>query len=210
MILKRMILDDDIPAGNWENKYESPNPLARFLTRRFLKIVKQIIIQEEKYIRTITEVGCGEGYVISEIYRAFPSKTVRASDFSADIVEEAKRKFSFLDVYVKSIYDMGPKDGADFILCCEVLEHLEYPEKALKRLNMMTRKFCLLTVPCEPLWRCLNILRGKYLKNFGNTPGHIQHWSYHQFVALIRKYMDVIMAKPVLPWTFVLGKKKQA
>jgi predicted SAM-dependent methyltransferase len=103
---------------------------------------------------------------------------------------------------------MGPEDSADFILCCEVLEHLEFPEKALKTLNTITGKYCLLSVPNEPLWRCLNMVRGKYIHDLGNTPGHIQHWSLHQFVKLIKKYMDVLMVKFVLPWTLVLSKKK--
>ena len=207
MILRKTNLDDGIPVGNWENKYESRNPVARFLTHNFIKTIKQIIWQRQTHIKSIAEVGCGEGYLISEIHTMVPFLNIKASDFSEKIIKTARERFPFLDFYVKSIYDMGPEDGADFILCCEVLEHLEFPEKALKKLNTITGKYCLLSVPNEPLWRCLNIVRGKYIHDLGNTPGHIQHWSLHQFVKLIKKYMDVLMVKFVLPWTLVLSKK---
>ncbi|MBN2533710.1 MAG: class I SAM-dependent methyltransferase [Spirochaetales bacterium] len=206
--MRKMILNDDIPAGNWENKYESKNPVARFLMQRFMKTMKLIILQRKSEITSISEVGCGEGYVTSEIHNMVPFVKIKASDFSGEIIKTAGEKFPFLDFYVKSIYDLGPEDSADFIICCEVLEHLEFPGKALERLAVITGKYCLLTVPNEPLWRCLNMIRGKYLNDFGNTPGHIQHWSLHQFVKLVKTYMNVLMVKFILPWTLVLSKKK--
>lgn len=197
-----------IPVGNWENKYESKNPVARYLTGNFTKTIKHMILHIQEHIDSITEVGCGEGYLINTIHSAIPHKKIRASDFSEKIIETAKEKFPHLDFYVRSIYDMRPEDSADLILCCEVLEHLEFPEMALQKLNTITGKYCLFSVPNEPLWRFLNLIRGKYIHNFGNTPGHIQHWSLHQFVHLIKNYMDVVMVKFVLPWTLVLSKKK--
>ena len=35
----------------------------------------------------------------------------------------------------------------------------------------------LVSVPREPLWRALNVARGAYLRELGNTPGHVNHWS---------------------------------
>ena len=36
-------------------------------------------------------------------------------------------------------------------------------------------------MPREPLWRGLNMARGAYLKDLGNTPGHVNHWSKRSF-----------------------------
>ena len=44
---------------------------------------------------------------------------------------------------------------------------------------------CSSRCPREPLWRGLNIARGAYLKDLGNTPGHLNHWSKRGFVALL-------------------------
>ena len=35
----------------------------------------------------------------------------------------------------------------------------------------------LVSVPREPLWRGLNMARGAYMRDLGNTPGHVNHWS---------------------------------
>ena len=43
----------------------------------------------------------------------------------------------------------------------------------------------LVSVPREPLWRGLNMARGAYIKDLGNTPGHLNHWSRKAFVELL-------------------------
>ena len=90
----------------------------------------------------------------------------------------------------------------------EVLEHLEDPDSALKELSRVSSKYCLVSVPQEPLWRILNICRLKYLSNFGNTPGHLNHWSKNQFVEFVGKYFKVKKIKLSLPWIIVLAKKR--
>jgi len=207
-IKTKMIIDNNIPAGNWEDKYNSKNPIARVLLHRFIKTIKNIIQTIQHQIGSITEIGCGEGNLISEIKANIPAIKVKACDFSEKIIKIAKKNYPSMHFHVKNIYDISEEESADLLLCCEVLEHLELPGKALERLNRVTKKYCILSVPNEPLWRILNFARGKYLRHFGNTPGHVQHWSSHQFVTLIQKHMDVLIIKTVLPWTIVLAKKK--
>src|SRR3546814_15329572 len=69
-------------------------------------------------------------------------------------------------------------------------------------------KYLIISVPREPIWCALNIMRGKYLRSFGNTPGHIQHWSQKGFVRLISKYFDIVEIKKPFPWTMLLCRPK--
>jgi hypothetical protein len=62
----------------------------------------------------------------------------------------------------------------------------------------------LVSVPREPLWRALNVARGTYLRDLGNTPGHVNHWSKRAFVALLSRYGSVEEARSPFPWTMVL------
>ncbi len=48
----------------------------------------------------------------------------------------------------------------------------------------------LVSVPREPLWRGLNMARGAYIKDLGNTPGHLNHWSRKAFVELLGRHGD--------------------
>ncbi len=57
----------------------------------------------------------------------------------------------------------------------------------------------------EPLWRGLNMARGAhYLKDLGNTPGHLNHWSKRSFTQLLGRYGTVVEARSPFPWTMLL------
>ena len=59
-------------------------------------------------------------------------------------------------------------------------------------------------MPREPIWRLLNLARGKYVAELGNTPGHVQHWSSAAFLRLVRRYFEVLAVRTPLPWTMAL------
>jgi ubiquinone/menaquinone biosynthesis C-methylase UbiE len=97
----------------------------------------------------------------------------------------------------------------DLVLCCEVLEHLEDPEAALVELTRVTRGAVLLSVPNEPVWRLSNMARAKYLTRFGNTMGHIQHWTRWGFLRLVRRHLDLDCVKTWLPfWSMLLARRR--
>ena len=64
----------------------------------------------------------------------------------------------------------------DLAAAIEVLEHV--PDRADPgRDGPGDRRHLLVSVPDEPLWRILNVARGAYIRDLGNTPGHVNHWS---------------------------------
>ena len=65
----------------------------------------------------------------------------------------------------------------------------------------------LVSVPREPLWRGLNMARGAYLKDLGNTPGHLNHWSKRAFVELLGRHGEVVEARSPFPWTMLLVRR---
>ena len=64
----------------------------------------------------------------------------------------------------------------------EVLEHVPDPEATVAEMARVARRWLLVSVPREPLWRGLNMARGAYWRALGNTPGHVNHWSKRAFV----------------------------
>ena len=87
------------------------------------------------------------------------------------------------------------------MLCCEVLEHVPDPARALAVLAALARPHLIVSVPREPLWRALNLARGRYWRALGNTPGHLQHWSTPAFLALLQQHLEVVELRTPLPWT---------
>jgi trans-aconitate methyltransferase len=196
-------------AGNYYNKYEAQNPLSRFLTDNFKSNLLDLIRKSGQ--QDIHELGCGEGYLSAFIYRNINPASFRATDFSEDIIETAKRLHGDLGITFaqRSIYDITNADAAPLIVCCEVLEHIENPELALQRIHALSPEYAVFSVPREPLWRISNMLRFKYLADFGNTPGHIQHWSKNAFLNLIGSYFEIIEIRSPYPWTMLLGKPRK-
>ncbi len=68
----------------------------------------------------------------------------------------------------------------------EVLEHVPDPAAVLAEMFRVASRWVLVSVPREPLWRGLNMARGSYLRDFGNTPGHLNHWSKRSFATTAR------------------------
>ena len=193
-------------VGNVYNKYESPNPIARFLMRGFLEAVRSLYAEAAP--RSVLEVGCGEGYLASHLLKSAP----RPDRFAA--CDLAFPRFC-ADVDPMLRFCRGsagalpfPDRSFDLVLCCEVLEHLEDPEKALKEIARVARKAVLVSVPREPVWRALNLLRGSYLGALGNTPGHVQHFSRGDLLRLAGTRLRVVETRSPLPWTVVLGEPK--
>jgi 2-polyprenyl-3-methyl-5-hydroxy-6-metoxy-1,4-benzoquinol methylase len=202
--------EDGVVTGNTYDKYSSKNPVVRWMMNGFNQSVSYLVSSASP--ATIHEIGCGEGYWVMQWTRQ--GYDARGSDFSSLAIElarsNAKEAGLEPDAFKQlSIYDVNSSiDAADLIVCCEVMEHLECPEDGLKSLQGITEQYLLLSVPREPVWRALNMLRGKYLADMGNTPGHIQHWSSKSFIHLISEYFDIIDVKKPFPWTMILCRKK--
>lgn len=193
------------PEGNYYDKYNSKNPLARRMMDGFLRAFDDLSVAAKAGAGY--EAGCGEGNLSFRIARR--GIAMRASDISKRLVEEANRKALADGLTARfecaSIYDLTEQQAAaELVVCCEVLEHLEHPEAALDVLARLARPYLLTSVPREPLWRMLNMVRGSYWRAWGNTPGHVNHWSTGAFLRFLGTRFDVLAVRTPLPWTMAL------
>lgn len=199
------IADYDNVAGNAYDKYQSRNPIARWLTDGFLSNFDELVSVSGP--RSIFEIGCGEGHLSARLLNR--GIDVRGCDVDSEIVGLANQQSTALGkgerFTQRSIYDIRPGEiEADLIICCEVLEHLPDPELALDILAMQNASAWLFSVPREPLWRAMNLARGKYVGKMGNTPGHIQHWSSQAFRQAVGIRFRIVERRQPVPWTMLL------
>jgi len=167
-------------------KYETKNPLIRFVVAKFLNDLKTLVLPVKNEIRNALEIGCGEGYVTKFLWDL--GINIEGADISPEALKIAKEKFHEINFTQKSIYELTKYNKKyDAIFAIEVLEHLSNPELAINEMIKCSNKFLILSVPNEPFFRLANILRLKYLKNFGNTPGHINHWNFFSFKKFLRR-----------------------
>jgi 2-polyprenyl-3-methyl-5-hydroxy-6-metoxy-1,4-benzoquinol methylase len=179
--------------------------VERRLVRGFLEELERLAIATGA--REAHEVGCGEG----ELLRRLATRGLRArgSDISEDVIDEARRRASAAQL--EATFKVAPlealdpgEDSAELILCCEVLEHVGDPRAALEIVARLASPWAILSVPREPLWRVLNLGRLKYVRELGNTPGHLQHWSRHSFIRFLEQRLEVVTVRSPLPWTMAL------
>ncbi len=95
-------------------------------------------------------------------------------------------------------------DEFETVTALEVLEHVEGPRDMLDEMSRVASRRILVSVPREPVWRMLNMARGAYIRDLGNTPGHLNHWSKKSFVRLLEDYGEVDDVRTPFPWTMVL------
>ena len=203
--------EDGIVVGNAYDKYGAKNPVVRWIMAGFSNALSELVAKVEP--STIHEIGCGEGYWVFD-WNAQGIKA-RGSDFSEKVIalarENARERGLSSDAFTsRSIYDVeAGRDSADLIVCCEVLEHLEDPQAGLAALQRIATEYVIVSVPREPIWCALNMVRGKYLRNLGNTPGHIQHWSTDKFIDFVSQYFEIVEIRKPLPWTMLLCRVKR-
>lgn len=207
---KQLEAQDGIIIGNIEDKSSLSNPISRYLVQGFDHSLLELVEMADP--ASIHEVGCGEGRVLNLIRDHFEKDiSLTGSDFSEQIISHLQKRGNPEITYKnKSIYKLEPDtDSAELIMCCEVLEHLEDPEKALESLKTLDAESYIFSVPREPLWRILNMVRGKYWRDWGNTPGHLNHWSRRSFLAFLRQFdFKPVAIQSPLPWTMVCGHFK--
>lgn len=204
------MIEDDTVVGNTYDKYGSANPIVKRIMSGFDSALAELVAATGA--KDVHEIGCGEGYWCIRLLKQ--GLNVRGSDFSEvaiDLAQENARSSGFSDSLftARNIYDIECKrDAAELIMCCEVFEHLEDPQRGLKALKGVVQKNLILSVPREPVWRILNMLRGKYITDLGNTPGHLQHWSSSSFQSFVSQEFEILEVRQPLPWTMLLCEPK--
>jgi SAM-dependent methyltransferase len=207
----------EVPTGNTYDKYGSGNPVVKRLMAGFHSTLDELFALAAP--ESILDVGCGEGVLTVEWAERLGDTQVGADaprgtggrvvgidlDDPKLRSEWEKRARPNLEFRAEEATSLSFEDDSFDMACAiEVLEHVPDPEATLAEMARVARRHLLVSVPREPLWRGLNMARGAYLRDLGNTPGHVNHWSKRAFTSLLSRYGTVEEARSPFPWTMVL------
>jgi SAM-dependent methyltransferase len=198
-----------VPTGNTYDKYGSANPLVRRLMAGFERTLDELFSQAAP--RSVLDVGCGEGVLTEQWAVRLSARSHAGRVVGIDLkdpklaAEWTGRQGPNLEFRPMTVERLDFADDAfDLVAATEVLEHVASPERALAEMARVASRSLLVSVPHEPVWRGLNMARGAYLRQLGNTPGHLNHWTRRSFVSLLRGYGEVVQTRSPFPWTMLL------
>ncbi|HTX31633.1 MAG TPA: class I SAM-dependent methyltransferase [Solirubrobacteraceae bacterium] len=194
-----------VPTGNTFDKYGSRNPVVRRLMTGFEQALT--LLFERARPDSVLDIGCGEGVLTLEWAEALGERPVVGLDLADPKLEAEwqRRTRPNLTFVVGRGEELPFADGEfDLVAAVETLEHVENPGLTLGEMTRVARRHLLVSVPREPLWRGLNLARGAYVRDLGNTPGHLNHWSRRGFERLLSGYGEVTEIRTPFPWTMAL------
>jgi ubiquinone/menaquinone biosynthesis C-methylase UbiE len=196
---------DGTVTGNTYDKYNARNPIARLLLGGFERNLEDLL--DSTQAQSLLDVGCGEGVLTQRWANALAPRRVVGIDLEDPLLaaEWARRSAPNLTYIAQRAERLPFADGEfDVATAIEVLEHVPDPAHTLAEMARCAARHVLVSVPHEPLWRAVNMARGAYWRQLGNTPGHVNHFSKSAIVSLCARHGDVIETRSPFPWTMVL------
>jgi len=187
-------------------KYESRNPLQRFLIWHFHRRVGEVV--EDLEPRSILDVGCGEGFTIERLLGMNGRLPLQGVDYDWPALLEARAKHPGVFFQMGDIVRLPfASDSFELVLCLEVLEHLAEPTLAVEELGRVSAGHCLISVPNEPFFMLSNLLRGKNVRAWGNDPEHLQRWTAGRFLGMLSERFRVERVMYPFPWVLALYRR---
>jgi 2-polyprenyl-3-methyl-5-hydroxy-6-metoxy-1,4-benzoquinol methylase len=201
-----MSTTEAVPTGNTYDKYGSTNPVVRRLMAGFEGTLAELFAQAAP--QSVLDVGCGEGVLTHQWAQQLGAGgRIVGIDLDDDKLkaEWATRQHPCLEYRTMAAENLPFADGEfELASAIEVLEHVPDPAHTVAEMARCASQWLLVSVPREPLWRMLNLARGAYVKDLGNTPGHVNHWSKRSFVRLLEQHGEVVEKRSPFPWTMLL------
>jgi ubiquinone/menaquinone biosynthesis C-methylase UbiE len=195
-----------VVIGNHTQKYTARNPAIRLLTERWVanldRVFGQVSRDQNGRPAQALEVGCGEGVIAAKLHHRFGE--VVALDLPDAGLRADWRGYQGPRFLHASAHELPfADDRFDVVVAAEVLEHLPDPVRGLNEMARVGRRHLVLSVPREPIFRSCNLVAGRYVRDLGNTPGHLNHWSKRGFVRFVSQVAEVRDVSSPFPWTTV-------
>ncbi len=185
-------------------KHTSENPLQKFLIKNLQDAVALEVVNLKP--KSLVSVGCGEGFDLKHILSIYQPKKTVGVDLSKSALNYAQKQLPEVEFIQADATKLPFKDNRfDLVIALEILEHIPDYDKALSELKRISKNNAIITVPWEPSFSMVSLMRGKYLKSFGRHPEHVNAWNKKTFAKVIREHgFKIKKHKIIFPWQMIL------
>ncbi len=146
MVQKKSI-ETDKPVAYYEQDAKNNHLWG---THREIALSEHILSKAKinRKIKTLIDIGCGDGFLLSVVQKKFKNIELNGLDLSDKRLARTQKNVPSVVLHQSSIDQLPFKDHQfDLVICSEVLEHLEDPIKALEKLWRITNHQLIITVP---------------------------------------------------------------
>lgn len=139
--------------------------------------------------KLILDLGCGEGLLAKLLLKKGVTQKVLGIDINKKAIELGKElynnscKTKCMELKNQSFESMNKRRKFDYIVCSEVIEHVDKPEFFILKMRKMIRNWAIITTPNVDF-----VSPGKYDKQFFNPDGLFELFNKneikHEFLEL--------------------------
>ena len=170
--------------SNNHSKWEFDNRLYQKHLELYLDKMYRCLVSTGA--RQVLDAGCGEGIV----YRAMRERGWTGEwtgfDYSEEAIVFARQASPEAEWRQASAYEIPfAANSFELIFSSQVLEHLPDPQTPLKEYARVARRYLLLSVPLEPVFRTLT--RISVMTKLGQDPGHVNFWTPAAFRRFVKQ-----------------------
>ena len=123
-------------AYDWWNKSGHYKLLHRLNPIRLEYILSKCNINDKR----VLDIGCGGGILAEQLHKQGAVVTgIDSSSKSITIARQHAEEQNYDIKYInKSIFDITDSDTFDFIVCFEMIEHIDKPNELIKKINELS------------------------------------------------------------------------
>ncbi len=141
-IKEKNLLDKDlrkiwhqVPPDYYQNGVKS-NLLQGVWHSGKLKAVFDLIDNSTDHPKKILDIGCASGWFLSMISNRYPNAKCIGLDIYKKAIEYGQERYENLEFLYADAHKLPFKNESfDLVICTEVLEHVENPEKVLTEIK---------------------------------------------------------------------------
>ena len=145
--------NDNFPEAGFQTLYK--HEAGHFWFRNRNRVIAWALRKSFPNTRSLCEIGCGTGFVLSGIWSAFPEIRLTGTEIYTTGLRHAAERNPDIELYQMDARRLPYKDEFDVIGAFDVLEHIEEDQAVLEEMYKAVKPGggILVTVPQHPwLW----------------------------------------------------------
>lgn len=177
---------------------KAKNPYERYMSSARMEFFHMIVQRINcKDGDKVVDIGCGPACILKELTERYKIEA-RALDWTKWTKPYVESQIAGVKFKIANLHATGYETGYfDWVICTQVLEHLEKPQEALKEIFRITKigGKILLTVPendYNPAWRHISYWTKEQFAKFLESMGHpaiveVLESSYPRLLAIVTR-----------------------